>query len=189
MEVENTDQSSQQNEGQQNNNYPSAQYLVDACFQDYMRLHDTYNKLYEKLNVALAFSGVVLTIVLGTLDFTPALMKVDGLQIWEILLKIVHALCAIGSPILLLYGTICLLVLLKGKKLTVFKSEDIRNDEVYREEEQNAAMWLIDKYTICINEIRPIISEKQKKFEQALRVTVIGLILYAVVLVFGKVGF
>lgn len=169
--------------------YPSAQFLVDSCFQDYMRLQENYNKLYEKLNIALAFAGVVLTLVLGTFDFKPVLVDVMGLQVWEIILLIVHALCAIGSLILLFYGTIRFLILLKGKSIPVFKSEDIRNDEIYREEEQNAAMWLIDKYTICVNELRPIIADKQKVFEKALKTVIVGLILYTVALALGKVGF
>lgn len=50
--------------------YPSAQFLVDACFNDYQRLQDNYSKVYEKTNIALAFVGVVLTIMLTTLDFS-----------------------------------------------------------------------------------------------------------------------
>ena len=50
-------------------------------------------------------------------------------------------------------------------------------------------MWLIDKYTICNNGIRPIIAQKQNAFEQALKAEIIGLILYTAALALGKVGF
>ena len=54
--------------------------------------------------------------------------------------------------------------------------KDIRNDKIYNEKEEYAAMWLIDKYTICNNGIRPIIAQKQNAFEQALKAEIIGLI-------------
>lgn len=28
--------------------YPSACFLLDSCFQDYQRILDNYNKIYEK---------------------------------------------------------------------------------------------------------------------------------------------
>lgn len=28
--------------------YPSACFLLDSCFQDYQRIQDNYNKIYEK---------------------------------------------------------------------------------------------------------------------------------------------
>ena len=192
IDNENVDVIHQQDEEVQKNSkneYPSAKLLVEACFQDYMRLQENYNKLYDKLNVALAFSGVVLTLVLGTFDFKPLLVDVSGRQVWEVLLVILHALCIIGSGILLFYGTLRFLLLLTGRQLTVFKSEDIRNDKIYNEKEENAAMWLIDKYTICNNGIRPIIAQKQNAFEQALKAEIIGLILYTAALALGKVGF
>ena len=40
--------------------YPSACFLLDSCFQDYQRIQDNYNKIYEKINIAPAFSGVIL---------------------------------------------------------------------------------------------------------------------------------
>lgn len=169
--------------------YPSAKFLVDACFQDYLRLQENYNKLYEKLNVALAFAGVVLTLVLGTFDFEPAIIGIEELQIWEIILLIVHTLCIVSSAGLLFYGTIRFLTLLTGRRLPVFKSEDVRNNNIYKEEEQYAALWLIDKYTICTNELRPIVAEKQKVFERALKAIIIGLIMYTVALVLGKAGY
>lgn len=185
----NNEKSNKVSQKQSDHSYPSAKFLVDACYQDYMRLQENYNKLYDKLNIALAFSGVVLTLVIGTFELNSSRVSISGLKIWEIILLIIHTLSGIGSVILWLYGTICFLFLMKGKQLPVFKSEDVRNSEVYREKEQDAALWLIDKYTICTNELRLIIADKQEKFEKALNAVTIGLILYSVALVLRKVGF
>ena len=168
--------------------YPAAKVLADACFQDYMRLQDNYNKLYEKINIALAFAGVILTLVLGFLDFTHLFTDVCSYKIWELILLIVYTACEIACVIFLLYATIRLLLLLKGKTIPVFKSEDVRDEDVYSATEEEASMWLVDKYTICTDGVRPIIAKKQKAFEGAIRAVIIGLILFAAVIAIGKVG-
>lgn len=168
--------------------YPAAKVLVEACFQDYMRLQDNYNRLYEKINIALAFAGVILTLVLGFLDFTHLFVDVGSCKIWELILLIVYTACEVACVVFLLYATIRLLLLLKGKTIPVFKSEDVRDEDVYGATEEEAAMWLVDKYTICTDGIRPIVAKKQKAFECALRAVIIGLILFAVVIGIGKVG-
>ena len=61
--------------------YPSACFLLDSCVQDYQRLQENYNRIYDKINVALAFAGVILTIMLGTFDFTPASFCVKDMTI------------------------------------------------------------------------------------------------------------
>lgn len=35
--------------------YPSAEMLLQVCYNDYQRLIDTYDKIYEKVNVTLGF--------------------------------------------------------------------------------------------------------------------------------------
>ena len=52
------------------------------------------------------------------------------------------------------------LFLLRGRKIAVFKSEDIRNEEIYRNKKSYTALWLIDKYTRIVNEVRPIVQKK-----------------------------
>ena len=73
--------------------------------------------------------------------------------------------------------------------MAVFKSEDIRNEEIYREKESHAAMWLIDKYTRIVNEVRPVVQKKQEAFDKALVVIIVGIILYVIAIVLRKGGF
>lgn len=169
--------------------YPSATILADACFQDYIRLNDDYNKVYDKLNVALAFSGIILTVIFETLDLDFLFTKWNNQEIWKCVLIGFHTICLCISITCMFVGILILLLLLKGRNIPMFKSEDVRNDEIYRTKEEDAALWLIDKYTICTNSIRPILAEKQAKFEQGLSAMTIGLVLYTLSVLLGKVGF
>ena len=81
--------------------YPSACFLLDSCFQDYQRIQDNYNKIYEKINIALAFSGVILTIMLEAFDFSPAKFSVSNMKIWEVILTSIELMCLSGSLIVI----------------------------------------------------------------------------------------
>ena len=95
-------------------------FLLDSCFQDYQRIQDNYNKIYEKINIALAFSGVILTIMLGAFDFSPAKFNVSNMKIWEVILTSIELICLGGSLIVIVGATIYLLFLLKRKKELLF---------------------------------------------------------------------
>lgn len=169
--------------------YPSAQFLVDACFNDYQRLQENYSKLYEKTNIALAFVGVVLTIMLSTLNFS-SLSKIAGsLNVGQLLLTLIEAGCCICGVGLILASAIRFLHILKGKDIPVFNSVDLRDVELYREDEETAAMWLIDKYTSVVFELRPIVDKKQRIFDSTVTMTIVGIILYAISVILQKGGF
>ena len=177
-------------EAKENNNvdYPAAQIISEACFQDYMRLQDNYNKLYEKINIALTFAGVALTLVLGFLDFSHLSSKVSDYGIMQLILVMVYTLCEVACVAFLLYAIVRLLILMRSKTLLVFKSEDTRDVDIYGATENQAAVWLIDKYTTCTNENRRIIAKKQAAFEKAVTAIIVGLILFAVAIGIGKAG-
>ena len=169
--------------------YPSAYFLLDSCFQDYQRIQENYNKIYEKISIALAFCGVVLTIMLGAFDFSTAKFSVSNMKIWEVILTSIELTCLGGSLIVIVGTTIYLLFLLRGRKIAVFKSEDIRNEEIYRNKESHAALWLIDKYTRIVNEVRPIVQRKQKAFDNAMVAIIVGIMMYVVAVLLRKGGF
>ncbi len=173
----------------ENAEYPSACMLLESCIQDYQRLQENYNKIYEKINIALAFTGIVLTIMLGSLDFSPAKLDIKDMKVWEAILTSAELFFLAGSLLLILFSTIYLLFLLRGRTILVFKSEDIRNEEIYRCKESYAAMWLIDKYTKIVNGIRPVVQKKQKSFDLALILIIISIMMYALAVVLRKGGF
>lgn len=167
--------------------YPSAQFFVDACFNDYQRLQDNYSKIYEKTNIALAFVGIVLTIMLTTFS---SLSKIMGsMNVGQLLLVLIEIGCCICGVGILLISAIKFLYLLKGKDIPVFNSVDVRDAELYREDNETAAMWLIDKYTSVVFKLRPIVEKKQKKFDSTLTMTISGIILYAISVILQKGGF
>lgn len=169
--------------------YPSACFVLDSCVQDYQRLQESYNRIYDKINVALAFAGVVLTIMLNSLDFSTAKICMKDMTVGNLIMTSIELLCFIGGMGLTFFATIYLLILMRGRKIAVFKSEDIRNCNVYREKESDAAMWLIDKYTKIVNEVRPVVQKKQLSFDKALGAIIVGIIMYVIAAVLRKGGF
>lgn len=169
-------------------NYPSACYLVDSCFQDYQRVQENYNKLYDKVYYALCLVGVVLTVMLGSFDLKCIQIKVDDLRVWEFIYVCTEVACMILGFVLIIIATIRLVLLLKSREVTVFNSVDVRQNEIYKETNENAAMWLIDKYTQATNDMRPIISKKQKSYDKILIMLIIGIILYVIGIVLQKGG-
>lgn len=173
----------------ESSDYPSACFLLDSCVQDYQRLQENYNRIYDKINVALAFAGVVLTIMLGSFDFVSAKLCVKDITVASLIITVVELICLVGGMGLTFISIVYLLTLLIGRKIAVFKSEDIRNEEIYREKESHAAMWLIDKYTRIVNEVRPVVQKKQEVFDKALVTIIVGFILYVIAIVLRKGGF
>ena len=127
--------------------------------------------------------------MLGTLNFS-SLSKIAGnLNVGQLLLTLIEAGCCICGVGLLLISAIKFLYLLKGKDIPVFNSVDVRDDELYREDNEAAAVWLIGKYTFVVFKLRPIVEKKQKAFDSTLTMTIVGIILYAISVILQKGGF
>ena len=166
--------------------YPSAELLQSTCYEDYRRVLDTYDKIYEKVNIALAFSGVILLVVMSSFDYTiiaRILNKPSNLELFSLLTLL---LCSLSSAVLIIWSVIQLLLLIRSKKLTVFDSIAVRNEEIYRETKEIASVWLIDKYTQATAALCPEISKKQKSFDSAVLKIIISLLCYTVVVVIQK---
>lgn len=166
--------------------YPSAELLQSTCYEDYRRVLDTYDKIYEKVNIALAFSGIILLVVMSSFDYTIIGRIIDTPSNLELFSLLALLLCSFASAVLVVWSVIQLLLLIRSKELTVFDSIAVRNEELYRETKEVASVWLIDKYTQSIAALRPKISEKQKSFDSAVLKIIIGLMCYAVVIIIQK---
>lgn len=173
-------------EEKQNVQYLSAEFLQQACFEDYHRLIDTYDKIYEKVNITLAFCGIILLVIIGSVNYTyvaDICRTQSNLELCSLLLLL---LCSVASAVCIIWAVIQLLLLMRSKALTVFDSIGIRNEEIYRWNPDAAALWLIDKYTIAVTGLRKVIAEKQKRYDTAVTKIVIALLLYSVVLIIEK---
>ena len=89
----------------------------------------------------------------------------------------------------MIYSIYMIFKLLKGKGIYVFKSEDLRNNHIYKETEEVAAMWLIDKYTECTASIRPVLGENQKGFQNIVKSVTALILILITVLFLQKVGY
>lgn len=166
--------------------YPSAVFVQQACFEDYHRLINTYDKIYEKVNVTLAFCGIILLVILGSVNYTyiaDICRTLSNLELCSLLLLL---LCSVASAVCIILAVIQLLLLMRSKELPVFDSIAIRNEGIYRWNPDTAAVWLIDKYTKAVSGLRKVIAEKQKKYDAAVTKIVIALLLYSVVLIIEK---
>ena len=166
--------------------YPSAELLQGTCYEDYRRVLDTYDKIYEKVNIALAFSGVILLVIVSNFDYTIIRQIIKCDSNLELFSLISLGACSLTSAVLILWAVIHLLFLMRSKQLTVFDSMSISSEELYRETVDVSSMWLIQKYTQAISILRPAIENKQKAFDKAVLRIIIAILCYAVSLIIEK---
>lgn len=160
--------------------YPSAELLQSSCYEDYMRLINTYDRIHDKINISLAFVGLIITFIIDNCDYTILLKIFSSTNPSDLFILIIYTISSFSSTLFIIISTVQLLLLLRSKKILVFDSRSIRNDEIYKLSNEDAALWLIDKYTLVVSELKPIILEKQKKYDSAMTKAVIAVIAYAI---------
>ena len=166
-----------------NTYYPSAELIQSACYEDYKRLIDTYDKIYDKINMALAFCGIVLLVIIGSFDYTVFFEFAYEHTMAEMFVIIVKMLSSTLSTFCITWAVIQLLFLIRSQKISVFDSIAARNLQVYKLPLDQAALWLIDKYTIATVDLKGIINKKQKKFNSAITKVIISILAYALLII------
>lgn len=167
--------------------YPSAELVLKLCYEDYKRVIETYDKIYNKTNIALAFTGVLLLVIIGELDYTVLIKRVfsctNPLEFFSLLL---YSLCSLGSALLIIISSIKLLFLLKSTTITVFNSISLRTEELYNEEKESTALWTIEKITTATEELKGLNDKKNKKLNNAIVLIAISLICYSIAIIIKK---
>lgn len=158
--------------------YPSAEMLLNVCMEDYKRLQNSYDKIYEKVNFALILAGVILGILPSHIDIALFQLPVKDMNLFELSLALLKEITSVGVIVLVFVATIRLLFLLRGRKVYCFNSEDIIDEKIYKEANEIAATWVMEKYTKIVAEMRPIVEEKQRKFNATIMLMIDGIILY-----------
>lgn len=166
--------------------YPSAELVKDVCFEDYKRLLDTYDKIYEKVNIALVLCGVLLISIVPTFDYTMISKIVSAKNNMELFFLIFYFVSSFCSVLFMTWAVIQLLILMKGKQIYTVDTLALRNNELYREKIEDVAMWLIDKFTVSINDLKQIISKKQSVYNSAIVKVIIAIITFTVSVVMSK---
>lgn len=99
--------------------YPSSKILFEATYQDYIRLIGSYDKIYDKLNIMLAFIGLILGAFITAADFSVFSRTLVELTATECSFVVIHFISIIVCVILFLLSIIKSLVLISGKSITV----------------------------------------------------------------------
>lgn len=170
----------------ENNMYPSAELVRDVCAEDYKRLFDTYDKIYDKVNIALVFCSVVLIAIVPIVDYTVIQRIIDNTSKLELLSLVLFLIFSVVSIVTMVWAIIQLLLIMRGKKLYTVDTVAIRNENLYNETVTDASMWLIDKYTICINELKQTIKQKQKSYDSAIVKIIISIIAFVIASIIAK---
>lgn len=170
------------NEQENNGEYPSAKFLYSVSLEDYNRILSNYDKIYERINIALAISGVILMVVLNNIDLTVLFTNP------EIIVVVVYYILAIGSTVLIVAAVIKLLLLSRSKVLLSFDSNSIKGESLYEEKEEHAALWVTLQHIRVINDIRDKIKEKQKAYDSSIMMVIIALLAYVVSMLIRKGG-
>ena len=161
--------------------YPSAELIQSICYEEYQRALDNYNRIYDKVNIALVFVGVVLIAFISTIDYK-IISQLCQANFWGIF----YSFCSLVSAFCILWAGIKLLVLLKSKKVYSFDCTAMRKNELYRFTKESTSVWLIDKYTKAIMSINDTKGEKQRRFDQSIGLIIIALICYVGATAIGK---
>lgn len=166
--------------------YPSAVMLMDSCYEDYNRLISTYDKIYDKVNIALAFCGIMLIVIVDKLDYRILIELFNEKDPGRFFFLLLFSIAMFISGICIIISVIKLLSLMRSKSLQVFDSIAIRNDKIYEFENDEAALWIIDKYTIIVSSLRDSVMSKQKQFDKAVIITIISILAYLVLIIIEK---
>lgn len=159
--------------------YPSAMLLQSACRENYRDLLDRYNKIYDKISIALGFCGVVLLVILKSFDYTIFLRIIPTFEYGEPLSVFIQMICSGLSCICIIWALIQLFSLIRGKQLKVFDSLPIRDKNIYCKSEDKSAVFLIECYSDAIVDLYAAIEQKQKRFDSAITKIVIAILSYA----------
>ena len=166
--------------------YPAAEIVQSACLEDYKRCLDVYDKIYNKINIALAFCGVILLVILSSFDYTVIYKIIDVPSKMELFSLLIYIVCSVTSTVCIIWAVIKLLLMMRSQKVSVFDSVACRNDEIYNYEPDEASLWLVDKYTIAIQDLKEINDRKNKAFNTVIVKIVIAILAYSLVIVINK---
>ncbi len=162
-------------------NYPAAEFVANTCENEYMRLINSYNNIYNKVNILLVVFLAILVAQSGSFngkELVYELTKANSVgRTVYLVLQLSISIISLG---LILFATVYLCLLLESKSIPVIDCIKIRNEKVYEGTPDQAAMYLLCLYTKAMHEMKPIIDKKQKKYDKSVKLAVISVILFVV---------
>ncbi len=167
--------------------YPSAEFLYSVSLEDYNRMLSNYEKIYDRINIALAICGVILIVILENVDMK-AISKWMEFSNLERVAVVLYYMLAIGSATLIVIAVIRFLLLSRSKEILSFDSNSIKEESLYEEKTEDAALWITLQYIRVINDIRNEIRAKNKAFNTSTILIVIALLAYVSSMIVNKGG-
>lgn len=161
-----------------NQKYPSAEFLYSVSLEDYNRVLSNYDKIYDRINIALPVCSAVLIVFLTGIDIKSIFNWINYTPLEQVAIAM-YTLFAIGSATLMTISVIKLLVLSRSKELMSFDSNSIASESLYEEQIEDASLWVTLQYIRIINNIRDKIEKKQKSFNNTITLMIISILTYA----------
>lgn len=168
------------------NNYPSAELVKDVCLEDYKRIIDTYDKLYEKVNIALVLCGVLLVVIIPSFDYTVLGKIMSSKNCMEVFYIVAYSTISFCSVVLMVWATVQLLLLMLGKRIYTVDTIAMRNGKHYEKRQEDVSLWLIDKLNYSIASIKELIKLKQSKYDFAIKLIIVAVITFAIATIMSK---
>lgn len=165
--------------------YPSAQITYSASLEEYNQLLSNYDKIYDRINIALVLCGTFFMVFSTTLDFG-IISNWTSYAIYQRVLAIVNGTMLVTSAVLMAISIVKFLKLTRGAAMTTFDSNSIKYERLYEEKNENTTLWITLQYLKGINDLQEQIAKKQKRYNRAIVLIVIAAIIYIVSLFINK---
>ena len=154
--------------------FPASEVLYKLCYEEYKRKQDLYDKLYERVNFALAFSGAILVVLIKEFDFK---LLVNYSDITNPTLYGSLFLCITFGTGLLMRA---IFILLRALMSTRTASLDTDLKELKGENKEKVEAILIERLNGIISRQRSVNDKKQGYINSAIRYILISLVLFCI---------
>lgn len=167
--------------------YPSAEFLYSVALEDYKCVLSNYDRIYDRINIALTLCGVILVFFISNFDVS-VLYKLDTLSCIHKICTIIYLLFSGTSVVLITISVIKLLLISRSDKLRVFDSNSIKDESLYSEKTEDSSLWVTLQYIRCVNDIREKTQKKQQKFTISIILLIISIVSYVVSIIVKNGG-
>ena len=152
---------------EQQTEYPVANTVVfDVAQREYEKIFEASAKLDNKINVALAFCGVIFFTTIQLLDFSKLDFPINNAK--EFVFSASYCICVILAVILYMNSIINFMKLLNPIGYQIINIEDFIYDEMYKEPEQVMKIYLAVKYVEASSRNYEVSNNRAEQYKKAM---------------------
>lgn len=164
--------------------YPSADLVRLVCAEDYLRVIDTYNKMYDRTGIVLGLFATVFIFIVSNFDYKKLLQLAEAKECFTFISLL---LCFLFSFGLMVYSICQLLSIMRSRAQLAIDSELIKNNRIHEYEKEEVSAWMIEQYTKSASSIKRAIEEKNAIFNRSITCTMFSIALYTIGFIVQKV--